>query len=43
VSITSANVWYADPDLAVTERQWISLCCLNPKEPGGVRAKEKGE
>jgi len=25
VSITSANVWYADPDLAVTERQWISL------------------
>ena len=25
VSITSANVWYADPGLAVTERQWISL------------------
>ncbi|MDA7867625.1 acetylxylan esterase [Akkermansiaceae bacterium] len=25
VSITSANVWYADPDLAVTERRWISL------------------
>ena len=25
VSITSANVWYADPDLAVTERQWTSL------------------
>ena len=25
VNITSANVWYADPDLAVTERQWISL------------------
>lgn len=25
VSITSANVWYADPDLAVTERQWMSL------------------